>query len=128
MKIVWVGRQETQILDMRKWFKRKLKIMKTIFSGEKIKNDRFSIFLAGPSLRDSITKSQRIEALEILEGIQYDGYVYNTEAKVFKEDIIYEYQIGWEREVLSKADRITSYRSYIFIKKDTHFQASFRYN
>lgn len=65
-----------------------------------------SLFLAGPTPRDSVTPSWRIEALKLLEKLGYDGVVFVPEAAdgTWKND--YVGQIEWEEKNLNRSDVI----------------------
>lgn len=65
-----------------------------------------SLFLAGPTPRDTETPSWRPEALKLLEGLGYDGTVFvpeNRGGKVFGD---YIDQVEWEEKALSRADAV----------------------
>lgn len=76
------------------------------YSDEKVKKDQKSIFLAGPTPRDINVNTWRIEAIEILKELGYDGLVYVPERK--NDDRTYDYikQTWWEREALYNANCI----------------------
>lgn len=83
--------------------------MITNFSNEKVKLNKKSIFLAGPTLRNSkFQNSWRKEAVDILEKLNFDGTVYIPE---FSEKIAFDYmnQVEWERQALINADIIIFY-------------------
>jgi len=86
--------------------------MKIIYAQEAIPNEiNKSIFLAGPSLRPGQEGvSWRINALKILELLEYDGIVFVPEARTGNfEDFNYETQILWETKCLKMADHIVFY-------------------
>lgn len=63
-----------------------------------------SIFLAGPTPRDSETVSWRPEALSILERLKYSGTVYVPETWDWGWGIHgYENQVNWENDALAAA-------------------------
>lgn len=65
-----------------------------------------SIFLAGPTPRDTEIPSWRPGALKILEGLGFDGHVFVPEprdGKVFGDDVD---QVEWEEKALHQADVI----------------------
>jgi len=65
-----------------------------------------SIFLAGPTPRNSTVKSWRPGAIKILEALGFNGHVYVPEDRggIFKGD--YTDQVEWESKALSAADVI----------------------
>jgi len=65
-----------------------------------------SIFLAGPTPRDDSTKSWRVEAVDILEEMGYDGTVCIPERSTGWAGVDYCEQVEWEHEALSKCDSI----------------------
>lgn len=67
---------------------------------------RKSIFLAGPTPRSESVKSWRPEALEILEGMGYDGVVFTPEFRDEKQGIGYAERTEWEERCLSMSDCI----------------------
>jgi hypothetical protein len=62
-----------------------------------------SIFLAGPTPRDSETPSWRPGALEILEKINYNGVVFVPEPQIKNSLRNYDLQADWEDEGLNKS-------------------------
>jgi 8-oxo-dGTP pyrophosphatase MutT (NUDIX family) len=84
--------------------------MRIIYAQEAIPNQiNKSIFLAGPSLRpgqDGI--SWRINALEILRVLEYDGVVFVPESEdgSFNENFNWETQVMWESKCLRMSDNI----------------------
>jgi 8-oxo-dGTP pyrophosphatase MutT (NUDIX family) len=65
-----------------------------------------SIFLAGPTPRDSQTESWRKDAIQILEDKGYDGAVFIPEPRDGKWKKDYEGQVDWEEKFLNIADCI----------------------
>lgn len=65
-----------------------------------------SIFLAGPTPRDSDTSSWRPEAIELLEKLGYDGHVFVPEPRNGKFTGDYVDQVEWETNALNQADVI----------------------
>ncbi len=65
-----------------------------------------SIFLAGPTPRGSDGVSWRVDAIEQLETLGYDGYVFVPEPRDGKWAHGYGAQIEWEEEALHRADCI----------------------
>jgi len=65
-----------------------------------------SIFLCGPTPRDSDTKSWRIEALEILNDLNYPGIVLIPERQDWKIKFDYVDQVDWELSGLRYAKQI----------------------
>ena len=81
--------------------------MKIIYAKEKIEIDGKSIFLAGPSPRNSGNLSWRIEALRLFEESGFKGTVLIPEVEAESiETFNYLDQIEWEDEALNKADTI----------------------
>lgn len=84
--------------------------MKIIYTQEAIPNQiNKSIFLAGPSLRPNQSGiSWRINALEILELLGYDGVVFVPEFRdgIFDDNFNWEHQVKWETKCLQIADNI----------------------
>lgn len=63
-----------------------------------------SIFLAGPTPRDKDTTSWRIEAINILENLDFKGNILIPELRdTFSENFEYSNQIEWEESALKKA-------------------------
>jgi len=62
-----------------------------------------SIFLAGPTPRDSNTADWRPDAIQALEDVGYDGVVFNPNPGT-KPD--YDDQIAWEQSMMNMADVI----------------------
>ena len=80
------------------------------FSDEKINISNNSIFLAGPTLRDSeFDLSWRKNACDYLESIGFSGIVYVPEFKNGKNPMDFLNQAGWEREGLMNAGVIVFY-------------------
>lgn len=70
-----------------------------------------SIFLAGPTPRDSNVTSWRPEALRLLDASGYTGHVFVPEDPVngfrdWEKDFPYEEQVAWEESALHRADVI----------------------
>ena len=65
-----------------------------------------SIFLAGPTPRDSETKSWRPEALEILKALNFDGTVFIPEDDSWAYKDNYDDQVEWELQALHSASVI----------------------
>lgn len=65
-----------------------------------------SIFLAGPTPRNSSVPSWRTEAIQILQKINYDGIVFIPEPRNGNWIEYYEEQISWEKCALDIADII----------------------
>jgi hypothetical protein len=79
--------------------------MEIAYSDQPLKSHAHSIFLAGPSPRSKDVTSWRIEALRILDQLQYDGLVYVPERSgVATFD--YLSQVEWEFECLIRAEHI----------------------
>lgn len=81
------------------------------FSNEEvtISKEKKSIFLAGPTRRDSpFEKSWRKEACDLLESKGFDGIVYIPE---FREGSNFAYltQVNWERKALINCSKILFY-------------------
>ena len=62
-----------------------------------------SIFLAGPSYRNSLVTPWRVEATSILRSLGFDGDIYNPENTGIDVSSDYEAQVKWEFEHLSNA-------------------------
>ena len=79
--------------------------MRIIYSDQKIPKRLGikSMFLLGPTPRDLVTPSWRIEALEILKKLKYDGTVLVPERRVRKANISYDDQVEWEDEAMNRA-------------------------
>ncbi len=71
----------------------------TLFNGP-------SLFLAGPTPRRADVPSWRPEALQILEALKYEGYVYVPELSAPKSDHDYVSQVEWEYTCLNGAKHI----------------------
>lgn len=84
--------------------------MKIIYAQQAIPNEiNKSIFLAGPSLRPGQEGiSWRLQALEILQALGYDGIVFVPEFEdgSFDENFNWENQVRWETTCLEIADTI----------------------
>lgn len=65
-----------------------------------------SIFLAGPSPRDPSHPNWRVEAIQILERLGYDGVVYVPLPENGDWSHGYDAQVGWELKNLNRADQI----------------------
>jgi hypothetical protein len=65
-----------------------------------------SIFLAGPSPRDKDQPNWRLEALEILDRLGYNGVVFVPLPKDTNWSHSYESQVSWEQTNLDRADQI----------------------
>ena len=67
-----------------------------------------SIFLAGPTPRNTEVKSWRSEALRILKILGYDGVVFVPEDRngVIYENFDHREQVNWEHQALNAADCI----------------------
>ena len=81
------------------------------FSNELVNYDNFeSIFLAGPTLRDSdyATQSWRAEAVEMLKALGFEGTVYIPEFTDIEamKDFDEEKQTRWEWEALANSNII----------------------
>lgn len=86
------------------------------YSNENVLKGEKSIFLAGPTPRSLDVISWRIEALDILEKLGFDGIVYVPELKNDNRTFDYNNQVWWEREALYNATIIVF---WIPRKKDT---------
>lgn len=80
--------------------------MKVLHSDQGLFDGGPSIFLAGPTPRDSNTLSWRLEALRILESLKFDGTVLVPERQNWSSLIDYADQIDWELDSLTKASVI----------------------
>lgn len=78
--------------------------MKIIYSRQDIpENVDKSIFLAGPTPRESSVQSWRPEAVKILEDLSFDGTIFLPEDSDGSRQFEYDDQINWEWEGLQKA-------------------------
>ena len=72
-----------------------------------LSKDKKSIFLAGPTVRDSSYElSWRKQACDILNELGFDGIVYVPEFGKSNNPMDFLSQAGWERECLQNADVI----------------------
>jgi nucleoside 2-deoxyribosyltransferase len=81
--------------------------MKIYYSDQKLPTEvTKTIFLAGPTPRDSDTKTWRTEAIEILKKLNFNGEVFIPEPSTGK--FLHEYtdQIEWELTAMKMADSI----------------------
>lgn len=77
--------------------------MKTIYSQQSLADlGNHSIFLAGPTPRDAVTKSWRPVANILLQGLGYTGAIITPEHEV-RIPFDYDSQTEWEHEGLTKA-------------------------
>lgn len=65
-----------------------------------------TIFLAGPTPRDAVTKSWRPEALQLLEKYKFIGNVYVPENRIFTDGYDYDQQVAWEWMALETSTAI----------------------
>lgn len=65
-----------------------------------------SIFLAGPTPRDPVTKSWRPEAVQILQDLNFDGTVFVPEESESSWKFSYDDQVEWELQALHSASAI----------------------
>ena len=77
-----------------------------LYTGDKIKKLGNTIFLAGPSPRDSDTESWRPEFIKELFKSGFRGTIINPENKEFNEEFNYDNQVNWEDKGLNAADLI----------------------
>lgn len=71
------------------------------------KNLKGSIFLAGPTPRNSETISWRNEAIHIFSKLDFKGHIFIPEMENGSiSDTVYKDQIEWEEEALNTADTI----------------------
>lgn len=85
--------------------------MKTVYAGEAAPSElKKSIFLAGPSPRKPEHPNWRVEALRILEELEFDGVVFVPLPRDDRMEGLTEYgydnQIEWETSYLNMADRV----------------------
>ena len=79
-------------------------------SDEPIVKGKKSIFLAGPTKRNSnLDESWRKEACSILKELGFDGIVYIPEFRSGNNPVELTVQAEWEREGLITADAIVFY-------------------
>lgn len=89
--------------------------MRIIFSDEDIETGSNSIFLAGPTMRGkSYAESWRKTACDILQELEYDGYVYVPEFGHGPNPVNLDMQAGWERKGLMAAGAIFFYMNRYF--------------
>jgi 8-oxo-dGTP pyrophosphatase MutT (NUDIX family) len=82
-------------------------MLKVIYANEPMPESfSKSIFLAGPTPRDALTKSWRPEAIEMLREIGYDGIVFVPETSDGEWKHNYDDQIEWEENGLIRSDVI----------------------
>ena len=82
-------------------------IMKTIYSDDTLNViETQSIFLAGPTPRNSDVPSWRPEAIVILRNIGFSGTVFVPEHKDWEALKHYEDQVEWEYEALTRVSVI----------------------
>lgn len=77
-----------------------------LYTGDKIKKLGNTIFLAGPSPRDSDTESWRPAFIKQLFDSGFRGTIINPENKEFNEEFNYDNQVNWEDKGLNAADLI----------------------
>lgn len=65
-----------------------------------------TIFLAGPTPRDDVTRSWRPEALRILEKYKFEGNVFIPENRVYTDGYDYDKQVNWEWRALETSTAI----------------------
>ena len=87
---------------------RKMKIFYTDMPRVDFDPNEDSIFLAGPSPRNSNVKSWRPEALSILEELKYDGRVFVPEFSKPTKNNKFDFldQVGWEDFFLTHCKKI----------------------
>lgn len=84
--------------------------MKKIFSDQLIGDEiKHSIFLVGPTPRNSETKSWRPKAISILESLNYKGTIFIPEYSNWKQKVDYNNQVNWEWEALHKSNLIVAW-------------------
>lgn len=92
---------------MRRLLRKENNNMKLVYALEQFPTSYSkSIFLAGPTPRDSSIKSWRPEAIKYLEELGYDGVVFIPEPRDNNFTKDYDKQIDWENEGLNRADCI----------------------
>ncbi len=82
--------------------------MRVNYANEPVVKGEKAIFLAGPTFRNSEITKWRIEALEVLSKLNFDGVVYVPEYKemMMSNDGEYLHQVEWERAALEAATTI----------------------
>lgn len=73
------------------------------YSNQKVVKGKKSIFFAGPTPRRKDVISWRIEAIEKIEKLGFDGVVYIPEYEGLQSKEDYTEQALWEREALTEA-------------------------
>ncbi len=80
------------------------------YEDKEMLNNKFSIFLAGPTPRSTDVKSWRKEAIEILKKLELRGgvdiYIPEPKTGKFSDNLAYSDIIEWEHEHLERADVI----------------------
>lgn len=79
---------------------------KVLYTGDKIKKVGNTIFLAGPSPRDSKVESWRPAFIKQLFESGFRGTIINPENEKFTESFDYDKQVEWENQGLNTADLI----------------------
>lgn len=76
------------------------------YSNEKVLKGDKSIFLAGPTPRSIDVETWRLEAIKILNELNFDGIVYVPEKEFDDRTFDYDNQVWWERQALHSASTI----------------------
>lgn len=81
--------------------------MKVLYAGDSLKSIHGpSVFLAGPTPRDSNTKSWRPDFIKELKEHGFKGTIMSPENEIFTDGYDYDKQVEWEDEGLTKASLI----------------------
>ncbi len=80
--------------------------MKITYAGEKFKNSKFSVFLAGPTPREVTVKSWRPDFIEALKAKGFKGSVFAPENRVLGSPYDFDSQVPWEVQGLNKANLV----------------------
>ena len=82
--------------------------MEVIYSDQVIPEivNKRSIFLAGPTPRCIHLQSWRLEAIDILETLDYNGFVFVPELSARSKKYDYINQVEWEKKGLTIATRV----------------------
>lgn len=92
---------------MNRLIKKSKNQMTIVYAGEDLPESyKKSLYLAGPTPRSKEVESWRLEALEILDKLNYDGVVFVPEARDGKEFPEYDHQFEWENKMMDLSDCI----------------------
>jgi len=84
--------------------------MNIVYAQEKFPNEvTKSIFLAGPTSRENKRTQWRLDAIDILNNLNYDGTLFIPEIINGKFNNKYDEQVEWESNAMNRADIIVFY-------------------